>query len=177
MAVAQRRPRPSGEPVGGLGPAAFAQREQGIGEHWRDCLERAIVVGRMDYHGSLFLQASCEKIKVVNDGLGALGLLTRPLDAGLVLEMLRSVIDPELGVNIVNLGFVYDVAVDPDGNVAIEMTLTTPGCPLGGFLDDQIRACLAQLPQVRGVAVRLVWEPPWDPTAMSDVAREQLGWA
>jgi metal-sulfur cluster biosynthetic enzyme len=126
---------------------------------------------------SLFLQASCEKIKVVNDGLGALGLLTRPLDAGLVLEMLRSVIDPELGVNIVDLGLVHDVAVDPDGNVAIEMTLTTPGCPLGGFLDDQIRACLAQLPQVRGVAVRLVWEPPWDPTAMSDVAREQLGWA
>jgi len=51
IAVAQRRPRPSGEPVGGLGPAAFTQREQGIREHWRDCLERVIVVGRMDSHG------------------------------------------------------------------------------------------------------------------------------
>jgi hypothetical protein len=51
MAVAQRRPRPSGEPVGGLGPAAFAERAQRIGEHWRDCLERVIVVGRMDSHG------------------------------------------------------------------------------------------------------------------------------
>jgi len=126
---------------------------------------------------SLFLQALCEKIKVVDDRLGALGLLTRPLDAGLVLEMLHSVIDPELGVNIVDLGLVYDVTIAADGSVDVEMTLTTPGCPLGGFLDDQIRACLAQLSQVRGVAVRLVWEPPWDPTAMSEAAREQLGWA
>ena len=113
----------------------------------------------------------------MDDQLGALGLLTRPLDAGLVLEMLRSVIDPELGVNIVDLGLVYDVTIAAGGSVAIEMTLTTPGCPLGGYLDDEMRACLAQLPQVRDVAIRLVWEPPWDPTAMSDLAREQLGWA
>ena len=73
----------------------------------------------------------------MEDRLGALGLLTRPLDAGLVLEMLRSVIDPELGVNIVDLGLVYDVTIAADGSVAIEMTLTTPGCPLGGFLDDR----------------------------------------
>ncbi len=91
--------------------------------------------------------------------------------------MLRQVIDPELGVNIVDLGLVYDVTIAADGSVAIEMTLTTPACPLGGFLDDRIRACLAQLPQVRGVAVKLVWEPPWDPAAMSQAAREQLGWA
>ncbi len=56
------------------------------------------------------------------------------------------------------------------------MTLTTPGCPLGGFLDDQIRACLTQLPQVPDVRVELVWEPPWGPAAMSDAAKEQLGW-
>jgi metal-sulfur cluster biosynthetic enzyme len=125
----------------------------------------------------LFLHDPCEKINAVDDQLGALGLLTRPLDAGLVLEMLRSVIDPELGVNIVDLGLVYDVTIAAGGSVAIEMTLTTPGCPLGGYLDDEMRACLAQLPQVRDVAIRLVWEPPWDPTAMSDLAREQLGWA
>lgn len=113
----------------------------------------------------------------MDDQPGALGLLTRPLDADLVLQMLHSVIDPELGVNIVDLGLVYDIAITPDGGVAIEMTLTTPGCPLGGFLDDQIRGCLAQLPQVRSVAVELVWEPTWNPAAMSDAAREQLGWA
>lgn len=113
----------------------------------------------------------------MSDRLGVLELLTRPLDRELVAEALHGVIDPELGVNIVDLGLVYGLAIAADGAVAIEMTLTTPGCPLGGFLDDQIRACLAQLPQVRSVEVALVWEPPWEPSAMSDFAREQLGWA
>ena len=109
-------------------------------------------------------------------GSGVLGLLSEPLTPSLVRGMLRTVLDPELGVNIVDLGLVYDVATDPQGRVAIEMTLTTPGCPLGGFLDDQIRACLAQLPQISDVRVDLVWEPPWQPEAMSDAAKEQLGW-
>lgn len=109
-------------------------------------------------------------------GPGVLGLLTEPLTQELVCGLLRTVIDPELGVNIVDLGLVYGVAVEPGGSVAIEMTLTTPGCPLGGFLDDQICACLAQLPQVSAVRVEVVWEPSWDPAAMSEAAREQLGW-
>jgi len=109
-------------------------------------------------------------------GAGVLGLLTRPLAPELVRGLLRSVIDPELGVNIVDLGLVYRVGIEVDGLVDVEMTLTTPGCPLGGFLDDQIRACLAQLPQVREVRVELVWEPPWDPEAMSPAAKQQLGW-
>ena len=67
----------------------------------------------------------------MDDQLGALGLLTRPLDAGLVLETLREVIDPEPGVNIVDLGLVYDVAIAAGGSIAIEMTLTIPGCPIG----------------------------------------------
>ncbi len=108
---------------------------------------------------------------------GVLGLLTEPLRPELVRRQLRAVIDPELGVNIVDLGLVYDVAVSPDGVVLITMTLTTPGCPLGGFLDDEIRACLTALPQVRDVRVELVWSPPWAPEAMSDVAKEQLGWS
>lgn len=107
---------------------------------------------------------------------GVLGLLAEPLRPELVRGLLRSVLDPELGVNIVDLGLVYDVAVDGDGTVLIEMTLTTPGCPLGGFLEDQIRACLMPLPQVRDVLLELVWEPPWEPAAMSDAAKEQLGW-
>jgi metal-sulfur cluster biosynthetic enzyme len=107
---------------------------------------------------------------------GVLGLLTRPLTAELVLRVLRAVIDPELGVNIVDLGLVYDVIVEPPGSVAITMTLTTPGCPLGGFIEDQVRAHLAQLPQVRGVQLTLVFSPPWDPELMSDAAREALGW-
>ena len=107
---------------------------------------------------------------------GVLGLLVEPLRPELVHRLLSTVIDPELGVNIVDLGLVYEIAVDVAGTVVIEMTLTTPGCPLGGFLDDQIRACLMQLPQVRDVRVELVWDPPWEPTAMSDTAKAQLGW-
>jgi metal-sulfur cluster biosynthetic enzyme len=107
---------------------------------------------------------------------GGLGLLTEPLTPELVRGLLRTVIDPELGVNIVDLGRVYGVVVEPAGSVAVEMTLTTPGCPLGGFLDDQIRACLAGLPQVSAVRVELVWEPPWDPAGMSEAAKAQLGW-
>ena len=106
---------------------------------------------------------------------GTLGLLSAPLTPELAIAMLRGVIDPELGVNIVDLGLVYDLAV-AEGAVRIAMTLTTPGCPLGGYLEDEIRGCLGRLPQVRDVSVRLVWEPPWDPERMSDAARAQLGW-
>jgi metal-sulfur cluster biosynthetic enzyme len=102
-------------------------------------------------------------------------LLAAPLTPEFVNELLLEVIDPELGVNIVDLGLVYDVRIN-DGNVEIVMTLTTQGCPLGGFIEDEILDCLAQAPQVGRVKVTLVWEPSWDPERMSDAAREQLGW-
>lgn len=109
---------------------------------------------------------------------GVLGVLTEPLSVELVRDLLRNVIDPELGVNIVDLGLVYGIATDQDtGGVAIEMTLTTPGCPLSGLMDDQIRGQLTQLPQVRGIRVELVWEPAWNPDLMSERARQALGWA
>jgi len=103
-----------------------------------------------------------------------LGLLSAPLTAELVRGLLREVIDPELGVNIVDLGLIYELAVE-DGRAEIAMTLTTPGCPLGGYIEDEIRACLSTLPQLHGIAVRLVWEPPWSPEKMSEEARAQLG--
>jgi metal-sulfur cluster biosynthetic enzyme len=102
-------------------------------------------------------------------------LLAAPLTPGLVNELLLDVIDPELGVNIVDLGLIYDVRIET-GDVEIVMTLTTEGCPLGGFIEDEILDCLAQAPQVGRVRVMLVWEPPWDPERMTDAAREQLGW-
>ena len=119
---------------------------------------------------------SGEQHPVASGASDVLGLLVEPLRPELVRRLLRTVIDPELGVNIVDLGLVYDIAVGDGGAVLIEMTLTTPGCPLGGFLEDQIHACLMQLPQVGDVRVELVWEPPWEPAAMSDAAKEQLGW-
>jgi metal-sulfur cluster biosynthetic enzyme len=98
------------------------------------------------------------------------------VDGDAVLEALHEVIDPELGVNIVDLGLVYDVAIGSDGDVAITMTLTTPGCPLGGYLEDEINGCLRRFPAVRAVSVDLVWEPPGGPAAMTDAAKRQLGW-
>lgn len=109
------------------------------------------------------------------DAVGPLGLVSAPLSVELVEELLREVIDPELGVNIVDLGLVYGIEL-AGREVRIEMTLTTPGCPLGGYIEDEIRANLHQLPQVHEVVVNIVWEPLWSPERMSDAAREQLGW-
>jgi metal-sulfur cluster biosynthetic enzyme len=125
---------------------------------------------------SITVSASGHEIDVAPHEPGVLGLLTRPLTAELVLLVLRAVIDPELGVNIVDLGLIYGVVIDPPAAVAITMTLTTAGCPMGGFLEDQVRAHLAQLPQVREMDVTVVFSPPWEPELMSDAAREVLGW-
>lgn len=102
--------------------------------------------------------------------------LTADASEQLVRAALTEVIDPELGVNIVDLGLVYDVSLDDSANVAIRMTLTTPGCPLGGYLDDEIRSCLRQFPSLGEVSVDLVFDPPWRPDLMSDAAKDQLGW-
>jgi metal-sulfur cluster biosynthetic enzyme len=92
-------------------------------------------------------------------------------------DLLRDVIDPEIGINIVDLGLLYDTRLSGDGMATIRMTLTTPGCPLGGYLTDAIHDTLQDVPGVSGVDVQIVWEPPWDPDKMmSDWARHQLGW-
>lgn len=91
--------------------------------------------------------------------------------------LLREVIDPEIGINIIDLGLVYDVRLSADGVAAVRMTLTTPGCPLGGYIDDAIHGVLWGAPGVTDVDVQLVWDPPWDPDQMmSDWAKQQLGW-
>ena len=90
---------------------------------------------------------------------------------------LRDVIDPELGINVVDLGLVYEVRVQ-DGNVSVAMTMTTPACPLGETLSEQAEAAIRQkVPSVKSVTVDLVWEPLWRPSMMSGAAKERLGWA
>lgn len=92
------------------------------------------------------------------------------------LGCLYDVVDPELGINIVDLGLVYDLNVD-DELVCVEMTMTTPACPLHDYLTEQVeQAIRAEMPDVRSVAVHLVWDPPWGPERMSRVARQELGW-
>jgi metal-sulfur cluster biosynthetic enzyme len=106
---------------------------------------------------------------------GVAGLLGLSDDPEPVREALRTVIDPELGVNLVDLGLVYDVAVN-DGIAYITLTMTTPACPIGAFLEDQVRFAVLRLPGILGVEVEVVHEPRWSPALMSDAARKALGW-
>lgn len=94
-----------------------------------------------------------------------------------ILAALKNVYDPEMGINIVDLGLVYgtDYAEDK-GRLRVAVTLTSPGCPLGPEIVRDIRAELARLPGVSQVDVELVWSPPWEPSRMSDEAKEELGW-
>jgi metal-sulfur cluster biosynthetic enzyme len=92
-----------------------------------------------------------------------------------VLEALKQVYDPELGINIVDLGLVYDVAISEEGDVDIQYTLTTMGCPIGPMIEDQIRAFLAPIPGLNEVRPEMVLRPPWTPEMMSDEAKAALG--
>lgn len=93
-----------------------------------------------------------------------------------VRDALRSVDDPEVGMNIVDLGLVYRIDIAHSG-IRIEMTMTTPACPMGGLItDDAKRAVAATAPAGVGVDIDLVWEPPWTPELMSETAKRAFGW-
>lgn len=94
----------------------------------------------------------------------------------LAYETLRSVYDPELGVNVVDLGLIYGVVVRDDGTMLVTMTLTTPGCPLHGSLVQGVAATLDAVPGLPDGEIRLVFDPPWDPSRMTEAGRRQLGW-
>jgi len=96
------------------------------------------------------------------------------LEPAEIRELLREVYDPELGVNIVDLGLVYDVRND-DGDVYVRMTLTTPGCPLHDTITRAVERLLEAQPEIRSVEVDLVWNPSWTPDRMSEEAKRQLG--
>jgi metal-sulfur cluster biosynthetic enzyme len=93
----------------------------------------------------------------------------------LVLDALKNVYDPELGINIVDLGLVYDVGIT-GGDVHIEYALTTMGCPIGPLIEQQMQAILAQLAGVRSVEAEMVLRPPWSPEMMSEEAKAALGY-
>ena len=91
-----------------------------------------------------------------------------------IREALRQVIDPEIGVNIVDLGLVYRIEID-GGRIRVEMTMTSPACPLSQYLKDLVDSTIRRLiPSIQDVEIVLVWEPPWDPDMMSAGARRQL---
>jgi metal-sulfur cluster biosynthetic enzyme len=91
-----------------------------------------------------------------------------------VYEALKECFDPEIPVNVVDLGLVYDVKIIKDW-VGVKMTLTTPGCGMGGSIANNIRERLLNLPGVHEADVKIVWEPQWNPSMMSEEARKRLG--
>ena len=94
----------------------------------------------------------------------------------LIRAALSEVYDPEIGIDIVSLGLIYDTRLDDDGLLTIDMTLTTPYCPLGPVIQTQAHAVCSPLPGVKDVLVNLVWSPPWDPRTMaSEEAKLELG--
>jgi len=106
------------------------------------------------------------------------------MDEDALLDALRSVEDPEAGMNIVELGLVYGVEATPDRNAParwvakVRMTMTSPTCPLGDYLTDAVRDALrARFPELEQVDVELVWDPPWTPERMSEGARSFFGWS
>ena len=91
-------------------------------------------------------------------------------------EALKAVIDPEVGVNIVDLGLVYRIEVEAD-RLVVEMTMTSPACPMGEMITAEVEAVLQPLlPETLRADVRLVWSPAWEPTLMSDEAKKHFGW-
>ncbi|CAM3311694.1 metal-sulfur cluster assembly factor [Nosocomiicoccus ampullae] len=92
-----------------------------------------------------------------------------------MLGALENVIDPELGIDIVNLGLVYGVFLDEDGNAGVEMTLTSMGCPMGPEIVQMVEESLLELPEVKTVNVQIVWNPPWSKENMSRYAKIALG--
>jgi FeS assembly SUF system protein len=93
-----------------------------------------------------------------------------------ILERLKQIYDPEIPMNIVDLGLVYGFEWTGD-DVKLKMTLTAPGCPVAGILADEIKTAIEKVPKVHAATVEMIWDPPWTPDRMSDFAKHQFGYA
>ena len=98
------------------------------------------------------------------------------IDEAALREALKNVYDPELGVNVVDLGLIYGIQ-QQDGDVTVDMTMTTPGCPLHESMLEGVGEALRIFPGIKRIEVRLVWDPLWSPDMITDEGRQALGWA
>jgi FeS assembly SUF system protein len=105
---------------------------------------------------------------------GKLSLLQQALEEQ-IIEQLRTIFDPEIPLNIYELGLIYDIEIDPENRVHIRMTLTAPGCPVAGSLPPEVESKIESIAQVKSAVVELVWDPPWSRDMLSEAARLQLG--
>ncbi|MBE3553244.1 MAG: DUF59 domain-containing protein [Kyrpidia tusciae] len=99
------------------------------------------------------------------------------IDQDILREALKMVLDPEIGINVVDLGLIYGIEEPEKGVVLIRMTMTTPGCPAHTSLSEAVRRAAARVPGVEKAVVEVVWDPPWTPERLSEAARARLGWA
>lgn len=102
-----------------------------------------------------------------SDGAATTGDVVARPTADDMLEVVRTVEDPELRMSIVDLGLIYGIEIDDEGMTTVNMTLTSPGCPVGPMLQGQVYQVISQLPGVEDVEVNIVWDPPWDPRTMA----------
>jgi FeS assembly SUF system protein len=103
------------------------------------------------------------------------GFVEQKLVEGKVIEALKEVYDPEIPVNIYELGLIYDIQVDAENKVMVKMTLTAPACPVAGTLPGEVERRIEAIPEVKAATVELVWDPPWSRDRMSEAALLQLG--
>jgi FeS assembly SUF system protein len=92
-----------------------------------------------------------------------------------VIDTLKSIYDPEIPVDIYELGLIYDLKISDDGDAEVTMTLTTPHCPVSESLPQEVEMRVLSVPGIRDAEVKVTWDPPWDPSKMSDEARLELG--
>ena len=92
-----------------------------------------------------------------------------------IVDVLRDIYDPEIPVNIYDLGLIYEVNINKPGEVDIDMTLTSPACPVAESLPREVEMRVKKLPEIETVRVNVVWEPPWDQSLMSEDAKLELG--
>jgi metal-sulfur cluster biosynthetic enzyme len=93
----------------------------------------------------------------------------------LITENLKKIYDPEIPMNIVDLGLIYGFQWQDD-SVVLKMTLTAPGCPVAGILAEEVKGAIEKVPNVKGATVDMVWDPPWSPERMSEFAKRQFGY-
>ena len=91
-----------------------------------------------------------------------------------VIEQIKKIYDPEIPVNIYELGLIYDIIVDDKNNVKIDMTLTSPNCPVAESLPNEVKESVKEIKEIKNVDLNLVWDPPWDKSMMSESAKLEL---